>query len=115
MSKKQVLTGKIQPRMESLDKIFPILSVLWKEELEEPLGRKCVFLQPRGLGMSPDTMCQDRDMEDALLLLQSMRLKGQEFQSFAARPWGGTSLQCFQTLMGDCTPEKEKPGAWGRE
>lgn len=86
MSKKQVLTGKIQPHMESLDKISPILSVLWKEELEEPLGRKCVFLQSWGLGVSPDTMCQDLGMEDALLLLQSMRLKEQEFQSFAACP-----------------------------
>lgn len=73
--------------MESLDKIFPILSVLWKEELEETLGRECVFLQPWGLGMSPDTTCQPLDMEDARVL-QSMRLKKQMFQNFAACPWG---------------------------
>lgn len=54
--------------------------------------------EPWGLRTSPDLMCQHLDMEDAVLLLWSMRLEEELFQSFAAHLWGATSsLQCFQT------------------
>lgn len=103
--------------MESPDKIFPILSVLWKEELEEPLGRKSVFLQPRGLGMSPDEMGQDLDMEDAQLLLQSVRLKEQKLQR-VLQPAHGEEHLCsafkLRCKLRACAPEKGNPGVWGR-
>lgn len=48
--------------------------------------------KPQYMGTNPDNMCQHLDMEDAVLLLWSMVLEKQLFQSFVAHLWGGTSL-----------------------
>lgn len=116
--------GKIQPCMERLDKIFSILSVLWKKDLEEPLSRKCVFLWGKE-GWQNHGACEQVQTWCVNTLIWRMLC-------CCCGPWDWKK-SCFKALQptcgeqhlhcssfkcihkwGDFTPEKGQPGTCGR-